>query len=276
MTGQINESVVRNVFNSGNLDGNLCWNHIVYVKNERKNTIYINGEVLSEKESTNPLFLFMDATLSIANSTCNGLSSHRFHGNIDEFRIYDRALSIEEIRTLLVIQDQILSTDTVITAGSFVQIESAPSCAMNVSWTPVSDVSNVGILEPRLTPAQTTKYTLEMNHDLCTTYDEINITVVDPSLLNCNNIFLAKAFTPNGDGINDQFGISNPYVLEQMVTFEIYDRWGGRMFSTTEPFGKWDGSYKGEPVNPGTYFYVVSSICEGKNVKTSGNVTVLR
>jgi gliding motility-associated-like protein len=106
--------------------------------------------------------------------------------------------------------------------------------------------------------------------------DSIRINVVDPATLVCDTLYLPKAFTPNGDGINDQFGISNPFAIQQLVSFEIFDRWEGRVFYTEDPFGQWDGTYKGKPVNPGVLLYKIRHMCNGTERFASGSLTLLR
>ena len=115
-----------------------------------------------------------------------------------------------------------------------------------------------------------------MDDGLCTATDSLQIIVVDPSTIDCSDIFLPTAFTPNGDGLNDFFGISNPFATGELLAFDIFDRWGNIVFSTTDPLDKWNGSYKGTPVNPGVFLYRIQFRCEGEEGVKSGNVTVIR
>ncbi|NJO86590.1 MAG: hypothetical protein HC821_00410 [Lewinella sp.] len=75
---------------------------------------------------------------------------------------------------------------------------------------------------------------------------------------------------------NESFGISNPFAIPELVTFEIFNRWGGRVFVTTDVFGKWDGSFDGQDVNPGVHLWRVVYRCQGQDVVKTGSVTVLR
>jgi gliding motility-associated-like protein len=84
------------------------------------------------------------------------------------------------------------------------------------------------------------------------------------------------AFTPNADGLNDELRISNAPVIDQLIAFEIYDRWGNRVFVTDDLNGTWDGSYGGSPLNPGTYLWRVNYWCNGRENVTMGEVTLLR
>lgn len=96
-------------------------------------------------------------------------------------------------------------------------------------------------------------------------------------------VYLPTAFSPNGDGINDQY---EPGIAGQFASFqlEIYNRWGGLLFATTDPDNAWDGTgINGEPVEVGTYLYTLSyqlaapepgMMQEAKRI--SGNLNLLR
>jgi gliding motility-associated-like protein len=89
-----------------------------------------------------------------------------------------------------------------------------------------------------------------------------------------NDILFPKAFTPNGDGINEKFyaGGSN---TEDFEIF-IYDRWGSMIFSSPDRETGWDGTAKGHAVQEGFYNFVVNySIGNEQRVKT-GSVLVIR
>jgi gliding motility-associated-like protein len=61
------------------------------------------------------------------------------------------------------------------------------------------------------------------------------------------------------------------------VDFKIYNNWGNEIFSTTDPEGGWDGSYKGTQQPVGVYVYTVTgTTIDGKKIKLSGNVTLIR
>ena len=71
---------------------------------------------------------------------------------------------------------------------------------------------------------------------------------------------IPNIFTPNGDGINDGFGVEfTP--LENVMDFQmfIYDRWGRLVFSTTDSQTFWDGNNQnGRPHAEGVYYCVLS------------------
>jgi gliding motility-associated-like protein len=90
---------------------------------------------------------------------------------------------------------------------------------------------------------------------------------------------IPNIFTPNGDGINDIFGLnnSNPNVPPFLSNYEtytvnIFNRWGGHIASFEEG-GYWDG---GE-VADGTYFYVITGKDQtGEDFLFKGDITLVR
>jgi gliding motility-associated-like protein len=87
------------------------------------------------------------------------------------------------------------------------------------------------------------------------------------------SIFIPNAFTPNGDGINDDFGVKGEGI--QNFKMLIYNRWGEVIYSSTNPGEHWDGKVNNEPVENGVYVYEVFAKGYGKHPKT-GSVTLLR
>lgn len=85
-------------------------------------------------------------------------------------------------------------------------------------------------------------------------YDTI-IVKADPSLCDCEP-FLPDAFTPDEDGMNDQYApIFRRDCYISNYSFFIYNRWGQQVFSSTQPSQKWNGTFKGAPANVDVYMY---------------------
>ncbi len=73
---------------------------------------------------------------------------------------------------------------------------------------------------------------------------------------NCPVYNLPNAFTPNGDGFNDLFVPYRPYLFVERVDFQIYNRWGQKVFETSDPEINWDGTnFSGTELAEGTYHY---------------------
>ncbi|MDA0194359.1 MAG: PKD domain-containing protein [Bacteroidetes bacterium] len=92
-------------------------------------------------------------------------------------------------------------------------------------------------------------------------------------------IFAPTAFTPNGDGLNDSFGVfNNPFVTEFNIF--IYNRWGELVYHAENVDFTWDGSFRGDMSPSGTYAYVVtfSSSLDSSlgQIELHGGVTLIR
>jgi gliding motility-associated-like protein len=95
--------------------------------------------------------------------------------------------------------------------------------------------------------------------------------------------YVPNAFSPNGDGVNDVFRVYPGPAVERILSFAVFDRWGGRVFlredfDAEDTLGGWDGLLAGRQ-NPaiGVYVYLVEvRLFSGKVVSGSGEVLVMR
>lgn len=87
--------------------------------------------------------------------------------------------------------------------------------------------------------------------DYCSFSDSLNIKTLD-SFLDVPNVF-----TPNGDGINDEFRVA--YRSLKSFNIWIYNRWGRLVYKSTDPGRGWDGRINGREAAVGTYYYVINA-----------------
>ncbi len=276
VTASIEEVDLYKASVSTRLDDGRCWQHILVIKKNEKLFLYINGELRDTDTSPRRLDLTNNKTLfSIGKPTCPGAEKF-FKGDFDELRVYNRALNEDEIAACYHRPDMIGNRDTLIYLGNSVQIFTTNSCAKSWSWTPAADVSDATIANPLITPTLSTTYRLTFAHAECIATDTINIRVIDPDTLDCSKVFLPNAITPNGDGINDGFAISNPFAVPDLVSLEVFDRWGGRVFYTNSPQGTWDATFNGQPVNPGVFLWRLDYYCHDVRKVRQGSLVVLK
>jgi gliding motility-associated-like protein len=103
--------------------------------------------------------------------------------------------------------------------------------------------------------------------DGCTDSTSQTVQVTD-----LNTFYIANAFTPNDNDINDIF---QPYSTGMTYTLYIFDRWGEMLFEGINQ--GWDGKYQGEYVKQDIYTYLVLYTFKGeKPKKAAGRVAVLR
>ena len=281
LNNEISLDLAQNIGNieseSVELDQSVCWHRIVLTKSELFYSLYLDDALAITILSDGIVNFDKDARLSINNSPCLAVNLDRFNGWIDEFTFYRRALSANEIVANSLNPDQITTNDTTIIAGSPVDITVGATCATSFSWTPDTDLDDASILNPTATPSITTTYSLNIeNEGNCMTTDQLKINVIDPAALDCTNLLIPNAFTPNNDQLNDRFGISSLFLIEDLEYFEIYDRWGGKMWTAINKTDTWDATFDGSPVNPGMYIYKVKYTCSGEEFVKVDNFSVLR
>ncbi len=99
------------------------------------------------------------------------------------------------------------------------------------------------------------------------------------------NFYMPAAFTPNNDGLNDEFKPKGSGWLFNDYVMEVYNRWGGKVFRSTEPEKGWDGGLREDPAVPEAYrsnpndiyaWKVTVTDNEGNMHLFGGNVMVLR
>lgn len=89
------------------------------------------------------------------------------------------------------------------------------------------------------------------------TMDKVDTTIyVTINVFDCE-LFVPTAFTPNGDGLNDEFLIHAPMEISNFEML-IFDKMSRSLFQTKEINYGWDGTSQGKPLPPGTYFYVIT------------------
>lgn len=137
-------------------------------------------------------------------------------------------------------------------------------------WTPSTGLSSASILQPVATPQVTTTYTVQVTSNGCSATSSVVITVIPYC------IKVMEAFTPNGDGINDFWLITQGNCLKTAKA-QVFNRNGGKVYESNNYRNDWNGTYNGKPVPDGTYYYIVSyTLLDGKSEVKRGSLTILR
>lgn len=165
----------------------------------------------------------------------------------------------------------VLNPDTVVMAYG-TQANLLASGAYLYTWMPSGTLNNPNLVNPIATPqAPTMYYVYGVNEDGCRNIDSVYVDI-DFSA----NLFVPTAFTPNGDGKNDLFKVSN-VTFQRLQEFKIYNRWGQEIFSTNDIKVGWDGHWRGQPQDMGVYQYIIKVAIPDGTIKTyKGNVTLVR
>jgi gliding motility-associated-like protein len=146
------------------------------------------------------------------------------------------------------------------------------SGAFRYSWSPAYNISSTTDPNVTLNPFHTTQYILTgYNSRNCYSTDTLNVLVIE----DCGEMYVPNAFSPNDDGANDVLYVRG--LCLESLSFIIFNRWGEKIFETTDQKVGWDGTYRGEKLNTGIYvFRLEGKTYDGKGYSLKGNLTLLR
>jgi gliding motility-associated-like protein len=163
-----------------------------------------------------------------------------------------------------------LSSDTTIIIGMTLPLH--VSGANTYIWTPVDYLSCTSCSNPTTRPSETIEYCVEgVNSFGCSDTACMTVTVDKE----CGETFVPSAFSPNGDGNNDLLYVRGKCI--KTMQFEIYNRWGEKVFVSTEPTIPWDGTFKGKSLDTGVFvYYLKAEYYNGVIVNQKGNITLIR
>ena len=116
-------------------------------------------------------------------------------------------------------------------------------------------------------------YTLQVVDQLgCRGADSIVVATKDCEAL----LVFPNAFSPNNDGLNDLFRLKYPGLVAD-YQLQVFNRWGQMIFSSSDPYGAWDGKFAGEPQPAGTYIWIARYTGrDGKKQVLNGSVVLIR
>lgn len=145
-------------------------------------------------------------------------------------------------------------------------------------WNPGADIVEDSLTyRPTVFPLTTTEYVL-------LTTDENGCTALDTTIVYVSPrrpLYAPNAFTPNDDGINDNFTIFGNRAAVQVRYLRVFNRWGSLVFENTNfplnnPSLGWDGTSNGKKLNHGVYVYVAEvEFLDGATVILKGDVSLL-
>lgn len=173
-----------------------------------------------------------------------------------------------------------INKDTVINEGQFVfltPIIKIPS--IEWEWTPSATLSCSDCQKPKANPLISTIYYLKgKDIDGCLYSGKVSIGVNKI----CNlKVFIPNVFSPNSDGINENFTIFSNECIEKVKSMRIFDRWGNLIFEdfdfpTNDSNFGWNGTYKNKPVGISIFTYYIEIEYANTIRKYKGDISTLR
>jgi gliding motility-associated-like protein len=142
--------------------------------------------------------------------------------------------------------------DKRILEGQSVPLEgTADGTQVIYSWSPANTLDNSSDITPVARPVDNTTYTLRVVSQLgCgASTDDVFVRVF-------KEVKIPNAFSPNGDGINDDWKIINLITYPE-ATLQVFNRHGQKVYESRGYNSPWKGTYNGSPLPIGTYYYVI-------------------
>ena len=157
--------------------------------------------------------------------------------------------------------------DIYIYASVYVPLLATSNIPGSFSWIPTSILNDPYVSNPVADVTESTQFIVSVNNDYgCFGRDTVWVYLVQ-------DIEFASAFTPDGDGINDEWIINNiEWFPNSLVT--IMNRYGNTIFESKGYTKPWDGTFEGKEVPVASYFYIID-LGDGFETKT-GSVSVIR
>jgi gliding motility-associated-like protein len=184
----------------------------------------------------------------------------------DSFSItYDYIFSIEV---------EALGADTIMKGESVTLNVLTNGNIVNFEWQPAFGLDCNTCASPLASPLATTNYVVNaISLNGCMASDSVRIVVIERE-----NVFAPGGFSPNGDGINDEFALNGAIVDVEKFYIMVYDRWGEKLFESYDPDFRWSGIFKGKPLPPGVYVYHMKYKLKGTDTlfERKGSVTLIR
>ena len=166
----------------------------------------------------------------------------------------------------------------VIKLGDVVQLNANTNYSNAVfQWMPSMGLSCDDCDNPLLATNYSVNYTVKATiipvRKECVATKTLAVTV-----LKDYQLYIPNSFTPNGDGINDLYEIFGNKAIIKFWSFDLYNRWGEKVFESNDINFQWDGRYKGVPVSQGVYVYHLNVVFIDNHKETDlrGSITILK
>jgi gliding motility-associated-like protein len=117
---------------------------------------------------------------------------------------------------------------------------------------------------------------VQVSNGVCSDSSCVTVNVEMLCPLN-KDLAVPNAFSPNSDGYNDQFCLQGWNNCLTEFKIYIYDRWGEKVFESTDASFCWDGIYKGQVLDPAVFvYYIKASFANDMKIEKKGNITIIR
>ncbi len=148
---------------------------------------------------------------------------------------------------------------------------------VSFAWTDNGEAGPIDVDFREIAPLTTTTYIVVVtNSEGCSGTDNIVVEVEDD-----RRVYIPTAFSPNGDGVNDFFTVFTDIAATEVTSLAVFDRWGNQVFEKNNflpniPENGWDGIWRGQNMQPGTYVYsAFIEFIDGTKINFKGEINIV-
>lgn len=162
--------------------------------------------------------------------------------------------------------------DTIAAMDEPVQLDANGGANVNYVWTPSLGLNNPALEKPLATLDRDQLYRLDATTDKgCDSHSTIMI-----KRFKGPDLYIPTAFTPNGDGLNEVLRVF-PVGIKSFNYFAVYNRFGQKIYYTTNFHEGWNGTLNGVKLDAGTFAVYASAIdYRGNLLERKNTVTLIR
>lgn len=226
-------------------------------------------KITSVTGGTAPYKYSVNNSSPTSNNTFNNLFEGVYTVTITDNNNCTFSKTVQMQGSLVELTDCEAGPDVTIFFGQNVQLNATKGIGNKFYWSPSESLSDSSLLSPIAYPNTTTTYTFTtLTSEGCMCKDRITVRVIPL-------IKIPNTFTPNGDGINDIWIITNTEYYEN-VELNVYNRWGDKVYYVKDykTGNEWDGA----SLPDATYYYVLRFKYpkEEKVYEYTGSITIIR
>ena len=244
---------------------------------------YLDGQIRINNVigGTAPYFFSLNGSTLSQTPRFDGLKAGPYRLIVEDIEgcTYETLLSLKDGVKLTVE----LGEDKYIKLGESVLLEPKSNAPrqdiINIEWKSDLDTTIcANCWNPWVSPLRTSSYTIAIQNNLgCTATDQVRIFVDFRG-----GVFIPNVFSPNNDGFNDTFVIFGGPAVRRVVSAEIFDRWGNRVFHNSDfppndPLYGWNGDLIGVAKNSAVFVYHIEiEYINGERRFFKGDVTLMK
>ncbi|HIP37257.1 MAG TPA: T9SS type B sorting domain-containing protein [Crocinitomix sp.] len=232
---------------------------------------YTSGGITNFDWSPNSSIIYENQNVALATPTQS--QYYYLNATINGCVYFDSAwVQVDELDPNLVYAT---ASPSEVPEGGTTTLQAFPDSSIyQYSWLPPNLVNNPSVQTTTATINQDQSFIVIVTKGACSVPTTVSVTSLE---FICGDVYIyvPNAFTPNQDNNNDVVYVRGENI--EIMQFMIFDRWGELVFESNDQNIGWDGTFKGEPLDPDVYVYHLKVTCVGglENL-IKGNITLLK